>query len=273
MGRVVGISRPSSGTAAIATATPRPPPSVATSRLSVRSWRTNRSRPAPSAVRTTSSRWRTSPRASSRLARLAQAMSSTHSEAPHNPRSKRRDWSEKPSLRGYPVAPDLVVFLGILTREVGGDDLHFGASPIYRDTGPEPGHHLEPVVGAAGVGQLVGRHREPELDLAAWKVEIRRHHTENDVRLAVEDDGASDDLAAPGECLLPQRMAQQDPLAALGRGERSPDQRPHAEHRKQLVGHDRSRPDAAHPLRAGLRRCHATPPSIRTIGCWISRSR
>ena len=44
---------------------------------SMTNWRSSVARLAPSAVRTANSRWRVSARASSRLARLAQAMSST----------------------------------------------------------------------------------------------------------------------------------------------------------------------------------------------------
>ena len=50
---------------------------AASSRLSVSSWRSTRPRPAPSARRTLISRCRCAPRASSRLAMLAQASSST----------------------------------------------------------------------------------------------------------------------------------------------------------------------------------------------------
>ena len=51
---------------------PRTPPAAESTRLSVSNWRINRARPAPSALRTASSRRRPAPRASSRLATLAQ---------------------------------------------------------------------------------------------------------------------------------------------------------------------------------------------------------
>ena len=49
----------------------------ASSRLSVRSWRTSRARVAPSDSRTDSSFWRVAARDSSRFATLAQTISST----------------------------------------------------------------------------------------------------------------------------------------------------------------------------------------------------
>ena len=57
--------------------TPATAPSTLMTRLSVRSCATRRPRDAPSAVRTANSRWREAPAASSRLARFAQAISST----------------------------------------------------------------------------------------------------------------------------------------------------------------------------------------------------
>src|SRR5204862_94247 len=61
---------------------PAPAPRGASSALSVRSWRTTRARPAPSAQRTAISRDRAAPRASRRFATLAQAISSTSRTAP-----------------------------------------------------------------------------------------------------------------------------------------------------------------------------------------------
>ena len=65
-----------------ARATPQAPPRAASTRLSTSSCRAISARDAPSAVRTVISRWRAVPRASSRLATLAQAISSTKPTAP-----------------------------------------------------------------------------------------------------------------------------------------------------------------------------------------------
>ena len=60
-----------------ASATPAAPPAVAMSRLSVKSWRISRVRFAPMARRTPISRCRASPRATSKPARLAHAITKT----------------------------------------------------------------------------------------------------------------------------------------------------------------------------------------------------
>ena len=68
------------------------PPIAESTRLSVRSWRMTRRRPAPSAERIASSRVRTVARASSRLATLAQQMRST------NPTTPRKSIDVEPQL-------------------------------------------------------------------------------------------------------------------------------------------------------------------------------
>jgi hypothetical protein len=89
-GSVAGTSRASSGTAAMATATPSSPPAADSKGLSVNSWRTSRSRPAPIAVRIASSFRRFRTRASRRPARFVHAMSRTQSDAPVSPTSSSR---------------------------------------------------------------------------------------------------------------------------------------------------------------------------------------
>ena len=75
-------------------ALPRPPPSSEINRLSVSICRTRRQRPAPSAARTAISRCRAVARASSRLAALTQAISSTSPTAPSSTSSMRCDRSD-----------------------------------------------------------------------------------------------------------------------------------------------------------------------------------
>ena len=80
MVRGASATRPSSPHAA--SSTPSAPPTSARSSASVKSWRTMRRRPLPSAARMASSRWRVAPRASSMLATFAQAIRSTSTTAP-----------------------------------------------------------------------------------------------------------------------------------------------------------------------------------------------
>ena len=65
---------------------PNPPPSSAMRQLSTNPCRNKRPREAPSAARTAISRWRAEPRASKRLARLAQEISRTSVDAPRSTR-------------------------------------------------------------------------------------------------------------------------------------------------------------------------------------------
>ena len=79
--RFLGKKASSRFTPAPASHTPRAPPAVATSRLSASDSRTSRQVLAPSATRTAASRSRPDARTSSRLATLAQAISSTNATA------------------------------------------------------------------------------------------------------------------------------------------------------------------------------------------------
>ncbi len=85
-----GLSATTERTPQYASSRPSTPPASASSRLSVSSWRTSRSRLAPSAVRTAISFERAAARASNRLATLAQAMSSTNPTAPSSTSSAGR---------------------------------------------------------------------------------------------------------------------------------------------------------------------------------------
>jgi len=87
------------------TANSKPPaaPNTESSRLSDISWRMTRRRAAPIAMRMEISRWRAAARASSRLAILAQAISSTRPTTTIRVKSAVRYWlpvSEKPVAAG-----------------------------------------------------------------------------------------------------------------------------------------------------------------------------
>src|SRR3989442_9996109 len=90
----IGVSAPMAGSSQNASRTPAPPPAKASSRLSVRSCWTMRERPAPSDRRMAISVSRDTPRASSRLATLAQQISS---RKPTATPSARRSRSALPS--------------------------------------------------------------------------------------------------------------------------------------------------------------------------------
>ncbi len=97
IGSAFGTRRAISGTTATASATPSAPPHAARIRLSVINWRTSRSRPAPIAVRTASSRRRESARARRRFARFVHAISRTPTAAPRRATSRSRLCGESSS--------------------------------------------------------------------------------------------------------------------------------------------------------------------------------
>jgi hypothetical protein len=74
--RYSGIAARNARIRATASPTPTRPPSIASRTLSARNWRTIARGDAPSDARSATSRWRTAPRASSRLATFAQAIRS-----------------------------------------------------------------------------------------------------------------------------------------------------------------------------------------------------
>ena len=99
-GKRAGATRGSSRTSVHASARPAAPPAADSTRLSVRSCRTSRVRLLPSAARIVSSRWRATPRESSRFATLAQAMSSTRATALASRRIAGRTVSVRSSTSG-----------------------------------------------------------------------------------------------------------------------------------------------------------------------------
>ena len=98
------------------------PPISASTTLSVRSWRTSRARPAPSAARSDISRRRAVARASWRLAMLAQAMSRISATKPEQDQQRRADVAhEEIAQRCCSDARAPALVSGILGGERPGD--------------------------------------------------------------------------------------------------------------------------------------------------------
>ena len=89
-GMLPGFTASNARTPSAPITSPKTPPSIESSTLSVSSWRTMRLRPAPMAERMAISRARPVARASSRLATFAQAISSTQPTAPNRTKSAAR---------------------------------------------------------------------------------------------------------------------------------------------------------------------------------------
>ncbi len=104
-GASAGARATSASTPHMPSSRPATPPAAAMTRLSVASCRTIRPRLAPSAMRVASSRRRPDARASSRLAMLAQAMSSTKVTAPASATSAGRICPVTRSARGWTRNP------------------------------------------------------------------------------------------------------------------------------------------------------------------------
>lgn len=80
--------------------------------------------------------------------------------------------------------------------------------------------------------------RDPELVLPGGKLEARRHHADDFVRIAAEIDGAPDDGRVPAEPTLPQPVTDQHdgtPSALLVLGSEGPSKnRTDSKHRKEV---------------------------------------
>ena len=104
-GKSSGAVRTNRLIASHATSSPSAPPIVASNSCSRTTWRTSRSRLAPSAVRTAASRSRPTVRVSDRLARFEHAISTTAAIAPSRSSSPRRARPTIDSSSGVIVPP------------------------------------------------------------------------------------------------------------------------------------------------------------------------
>ena len=203
-----GAIRIRSRTAGNAARMPTAPPATASTRASVRNWRSRRPRVAPSTVRTEISRERATARESSRLAMLAHAMSATKPTASMR-RTKNLGTSSpiRSSIAGLTLTLQPALSSRVLALELGGDarqvllrllDGHAVAQARHREEAP-----------VAARFRLGGkRRRDPGVDLLAGEEEVCRHDAHDGVGDAVETQRRSDDRGIAGEAALPQPIAQ-----------------------------------------------------------------
>jgi hypothetical protein len=124
--------------------------------FSVSTWRQRPSRPAPSAVRTASSRSRASARARRRFARLVHAMSSMHAAAPTSASNARR------ALRRHFVAQPVDrrtrarIFVRIRVFQLGRNRRHLGCRLLHRDALFQLRDDMQVVVVPVGVRLAIG---------------------------------------------------------------------------------------------------------------------
>ena len=119
-GNSAGAMKGNSWMPAMASRTPNTPPRSASRRFSVSSCRTSRLRPAPVAARNANSFCLAAPEASSRLATLAQPMSSTKLTVPSRKAKGVRRIAKHPVADRHHRAPDVVKLLALAPAALVG---------------------------------------------------------------------------------------------------------------------------------------------------------
>ena len=226
------------------------PPAAATMRLSVASCRNSRTRPAPSAVRSPSSRTRRSESASARLATLAQARRRISSVDAPSARSSGRlsavssSWSDavrpvrprEPVASWSPACALLNDSATVLTSAVARFDRRAAGEASEHPQRGERAMALPWVRLGARPERAGGR---GHVDVARDRVlRKRRQHADHRVRPVVHPQHAADHAGVAAELRLPVLVAQdEDGLRAdvvIARAEGAAQERPHAEHVEEV---------------------------------------
>ena len=242
IGNAVGTRRERIGRVAAASARPSTPPVPVTTRLSVSSCRSTRSRPAPSAMRTAISRRRTIARASRRLVRFAHAINSTHTAAPNSATSSVRLCCDTPSRRRITLTP-VCSFSSDTAVAAGRPAWTSRSAPRRRRHHVATGQFPADSCGCDRRSRRNEAHRRPELGATAGEVEVARHDANDGVDLPVEAHGAPHDRRITTELLLPERIAHQcrrwRAIDVVRRRERPADHRAHGKRGENIGGHGR----------------------------------
>ncbi len=188
---------------------PHTPATAAITSPSVSSCCTRRRRPEPMASRTAISRRRTRARASSRLATLTQAMTSTHAAAASSTRADCRSvGSTRASRSGTAVAPHTVPGADPLPTKREPDRRQLRVRLRERHAILQPRHDADEVLRRREVLRIgqTRRHRRrnPELGLAGQARETLRQDPDNRQRHVVDDNRAADTGGIARKLPLPQ---------------------------------------------------------------------
>src|SRR6266542_3766145 len=193
----LGRMRMSNVTPQRAKSAPNAPPASASSRLSVRSWRSNRCREAPSAARKANSRCRATARASCRFVTFAQAISNTSPTAANSSRN-----------------------------EVLSADSTLAACSGERDAVFQTSHDLKREVVRVGEYRAdksgTGHHRQPNVCRAALPTKAGRQHANDGERLFVQFDDLAEHLRVAAITPLPEAVTQHRRRARVFLRERTP---------------------------------------------------
>ena len=248
-----GLAARSACSPPYARATPATAATNVSTRPSVRSCRNSRRRVAPRAGRTAYSRIRLSARATSRLARFAQAISSTNATAALQHDERLPDAADDVFLQRVHAQP-VRLRIGVVGRVRPGRDRlgPFRQHPIdvgerlrMRHAVLPPSDQIEEMAAARRrERRRVDRERLPELDLLIVHVVAARHDADDLVRLVVDLNRLPDDVLAPAVRALPELPREDRDRRRVrhrvGRREPASAQRRHAQRRHQLRRHERS---------------------------------
>ena len=179
---------------------PRIPPASESNTLSVSNWRTMRARPAPSAERIANSRLRTVARTSSRLATLAQEISSTSPTAPSIISSELRASPMMLSRNGPTRKMRSPIRVRELTVVLWARRHAMGVGLRHSDARLEQSGHLKEEVHV--VADRVKLKRQPEVGLRVGD-EILSDHADDGVWLIAQRERFPHDGRVAAEPALP----------------------------------------------------------------------
>ena len=175
-------------------------------------WATRRGRLAPSAVRTASSRWRSTPRARMRFARLAQPMSRMAPTAPrrapgHGAHAAVDDHVAERHRANAPAS----VRVGMQLGQPRGDEVELVLGLLAGAVGSEQAEAGDEALGAAGSPRRIGGRAigHPQV-VALRETDAHGHHAHDREGTAVQDDTLAHDAGIASEPSLVETVAQED---------------------------------------------------------------
>ena len=153
-------------------------------------------RPAPREARRANSRRRSMPRASCRLATLAQAMRRTKPTAPNMaPADARAALGMTRSASGRTEPRQFSPFLGSSLATRSEMERTWAAAWWNRDSRLQARHGVQTAPAAFALGRFEGE-RDPEVGFSVEEMEVLGHDADDRVVAAVETDFAAEDARA-----------------------------------------------------------------------------
>src|SRR5262245_18103110 len=91
-------------------------------------------------------------------------------------------------------SPYLLVFLGIITRQLVRDDAHFSARLFDADPPLQFPHCAQKIVSPSALRRVAQNQSAPQLNAASWKQKVARHDADHCVSLVIETDRLAQDV-------------------------------------------------------------------------------